>query len=115
MLLLAATTLVARGAGPAHADEVYARPASGVWTVAGHGYGHGHGMSAWGAYGAGYLGKAYQEILAAYYPGTSLSTVSERSIRVRLTADSAALRVSPAAGLAAVESSGARTTLPAAD
>ncbi len=115
MLLLAATTLVSGGAGPAQADEVYARPASGVWTVAGHGYGHGHGMSAWGAYGAGYLGKAYQEILAAYYPGTSLSTVSERSIRVRLTADSAALRVSPATGLAAVESSGARTTLPAAD
>lgn len=114
-LLLAATALVAAGAGPAQADEVYTRPASGVWTVSGHGWGHGHGMSAWGAYGAGYLGKGYQEILSAYYPGTSVATVSGRTIRVRLTADSGAVRVSGAAGLTAVESSGARTALPAAD
>jgi len=113
-VLLAATGLVALAA-PAQADEVYDRPASGVWTVSGHGYGHGHGMSAWGADGAASLGKSYQEILSAYYPGTAMATVANQTIRVRLTADNGALRVSAAAGLTVVESSGARTTLPAAD
>ena len=114
-VLLAATGLVALGAGSAQADEIYSRPSSGVWTVAGHGFGHGRGMSAWGVYGAAYLGKGYQEILSAYYPGTALSSVANHSIRVRLSADNGSLRVSPAGGLTAVEGSGARTTLPGAD
>ena len=114
-VLLVATAIVALAAAPAQADDIYDRPASGVWTVSGHGYGHGHGMSAWGADGAASLGKSYQEILSAYYPGTAMATVANQTIRVRLTADNGALRVSAAAGLTAVESSGARTTLPAAD
>jgi stage II sporulation protein D len=47
-----------------------------AWVVHGHGFGHGVGMSAYGAYGYALKGKSYQFILAHYYPGTSLGTVS---------------------------------------
>lgn len=113
--VLTTAGLVSLGAVSAHADEVFNRPSSGVWTVSGHGYGHGHGMSAWGAYGAAYLGQGYQGILSTYYPGTVMSSIAHQDVRVRLTADTGALRVSAASGLTAVESSGVRTTLPAAD
>lgn len=109
--LLAVAALTAFGPA-AHAEEVYARPDSGSWTLQGHGYGHGHGMSAWGAYGAAYQGVAYREILSTYYPGTAVTPVANETVRVRLTADPGSLRVSPTDGLSVVQSSGARTVLP---
>ncbi|WP_426562350.1 SpoIID/LytB domain-containing protein [Angustibacter sp. McL0619] len=48
---------------------------SGVdWVVRGHGFGHSVGMSQYGAQGAASLGCTYREILAAYYPGTTVLT-----------------------------------------
>ena len=38
------------------------------------GYGHGCGMSQWGAVGYANNGWSYQDILAHYYPGTTLTT-----------------------------------------
>jgi stage II sporulation protein D len=46
------------------------------WVVHGHGFGHGVGMSAYGAYGYALHGKGYKFILAHYYKGTSLGTIS---------------------------------------
>lgn len=43
------------------------------------GGGHGVGMSQWGARGAAEQGLNYKEILAFYYPGTSLGALSEDS------------------------------------
>ncbi len=52
----------------------------------GHGFGHGVGMSAYGAYGYALKGKSYQFILAHYYTGTSLGTISGPNVvRVLLT------------------------------
>lgn len=48
------------------------------------GNGHGHGMSQYGARGAARAGLSYKQILAFYYPGTSLVTTPRRSIRVKL-------------------------------
>src|SRR3954466_3389582 len=72
-----ATCAAALGAGlatPAAASgEVYRVPANGVFALRGHGWGHGHGMSQYGAYGAAKVrGLSYQQILAFYYPGTSI-------------------------------------------
>lgn len=41
-------------------------------TVKGHGFGHGVGMCQYGALGMARSGKSYHDILAHYYPGTSL-------------------------------------------
>lgn len=40
------------------------------------GYGHGVGLSQWGAKYAAEQGQTYEQILAHYYPGTTLTTIS---------------------------------------
>src|SRR5690349_9309215 len=52
--------------------------------VTGHGWGHGVGMSQWGAYGYALHGWKYKRILYHYYPGTSLETQGEPTVRVLL-------------------------------
>jgi hypothetical protein len=78
-------SVVGLGAGPAVADGPYGVPASGAWTVNGAGWGHGIGMSQWGAQGAALQGVPFDQILAFYYPGTTLGWVGNPNIRVQLT------------------------------
>ena len=74
-------------------------PSNGVLKLTGHGYGHGHGMSQYGARGAASKGLTHRQILAFYYPGTSVATIGG-TIRVLITADTDNdVRVVPASGL----------------
>src|SRR3954466_1818730 len=50
----------------------------------GAGFGHGIGMSQYGAYGYALQGARYEGILAHYYKGTELSTLSPGAVRVLL-------------------------------
>jgi SpoIID/LytB domain protein len=86
-----ATALVPFLPLPARAAGV---PIPGV-VVDGRGYGHGIGMSSWGSYGAAVdLGWSWPQILAHYYGGTTVSTVTAAdfgrmapgTMSVRLTA-----------------------------
>jgi SpoIID/LytB domain protein len=86
-------------ASPAAASEVYPRPYGGAWAVTGHGYGHGHGMSQYGALGAARAGKAWQDIMAFYYPGTTLGSIGNPTIRVGVASVGSAVEAYPAAGL----------------
>jgi SpoIID/LytB domain protein len=61
-------------------------PGSGRITVKGHGFGHGIGMSQYGAQGAAKAGIPYGQVLATYYPGTTLAKRSGR-IRVLISQD----------------------------
>ena len=45
-------------------------------TLTGEGYGHGVGMCQWGAIGRARAGLGVREILAAYYPGTTVAPAS---------------------------------------
>ena len=47
----------------------------GLVELHGRGYGHGAGMCQWGAIGRARAGQAYEQILKAYYPGTTLVNV----------------------------------------
>lgn len=77
-LLLAAVGLTTPA--PAHADATL--------TLDGRGFGHGHGMSQWGAKGRADAGQSWTQILGAYYPGTTLSSISENTVlRVRVLSD----------------------------
>jgi SpoIID/LytB domain protein len=87
--MMASAGLVALA--PAASAEVIVRPSDGVLRVKGHGYGHGRGMSQWGAHGAAAKGLSYQQILAFYYPGTTLSTQTNLSLTVRITSDTDAI------------------------
>ncbi|MEO5653781.1 MAG: SpoIID/LytB domain-containing protein [Marmoricola sp.] len=96
-------------------SESYAVPADGKLRLTGHGYGHGHGMSQYGAQGAAKQGLTYRQILAFYYPGTTLAD-GGGPVRVLITADTDDdVRVLPTNGLRVREvSSGSAYTLPAA-
>ena len=54
-------------------------------TIAGHGWGHGRGMGQFGALGYANQGWTYQQILAHYYGGTTLSSTSVGNIAVSLS------------------------------
>ena len=67
-----------------------ASAATGDFIISGRGNGQGQGMSQWGAWQGARLGKTYQEILAFYYQGTTLSTLAavaptRATITVRIT------------------------------
>jgi len=102
----------------AAAAPTYYRPADGVFHLAGHGYGHGHGMSQWGAYGGAESGKTYQQIVAWYYPTTTIGAAGG-SIKVQITSDGRGsdghydAQVKPVAGLTATDSAGHTLALPA--
>ncbi|GAA1965220.1 hypothetical protein GCM10009798_26880 [Nocardioides panacihumi] len=91
--LLAATLalgLLAPGAAVARtAEPVVAVPAGGSLTLTGHGYGHGRGMSQYGAEGAARQGLTSAQILAFYYPGTTVARVGG-NISVRIGSDTTA-------------------------
>src|SRR5947209_7771494 len=90
----------AAAASPISVHEVYPVPPNGVFTLDGHGYGHGHGMSQFGAYGAAEKGLTYQQIVAFYYPHTTLVTRSNRTVRVLVSAaQRAALTIEPRSGV----------------
>ena len=73
-----------KAAAPASSSSVTV-PSSGTISISGHGYGHGIGMSQYGAQGAAREGLDHTEILAHYYPGTSMATKSG-NIRVLISA-----------------------------
>ena len=50
--------------------------AGGTFTFTTHGYGHGVGMSQWGAKALAEQGASAAEILAHYFPGTTLCRTS---------------------------------------
>ena len=56
--------------------------ASAEFVVKGRGFGHGIGLSAYGAYGYAKHGRSYESILAHYYKGTRLATVTGENVRV---------------------------------
>jgi stage II sporulation protein D len=62
--------------------------------IRGAGFGHGIGMSQYGAYGYARHGTSYEQILAHYYRGTTLSKASQSDIRVILQSGSRTATVS---------------------
>ena len=76
---------------------------------AGRGWGHGVGMSQWGAHGMAERGRDHREILAHYYPGTTLERLPARSVEVGVDWARPSLevfgafRIVDAAGAAVVE------------
>lgn len=112
-VVLAAISLLCGGllvaaAPSATAVESFYLPTSGTVTVIGHGNGHGHGLSQYGARGAALANLSPNQILAFYYPGTSLVTFPAQPVmRVLLSDTTANTTVRVATGLALVAPTGA--------
>ena len=100
----------ARSSAP---KQFVAPPGSGVlFLISGHGWGHGVGMGQWGAQGYAQQGYTYDQILAAYYPGTTLGQTTATSIRVLLADGKSALAISSSQPLTVEDGDGIDHTLP---
>jgi SpoIID/LytB domain protein len=115
-VLLTAAALVVP-ATPAHAEQAHREPVlrePASVTISTWGNGHGKGLSQYGARNRANAGQTYDEILDAYYPGTSSGSAGG-SIRVLLTeAPTRSLVVTARSGLKARSLTSATTwVLPA--
>jgi len=115
LLLLAAGAAAARAATPLCSTGCKVAPAGSgpLFVVTGHGFGHGVGMSQYGAYGYAQHGWTYQQILAHYYPGTTLGPAPVSRVRVLLADGQSSLTVSSTADFSVKDGSGALHQLPA--
>jgi stage II sporulation protein D len=114
----ALTAAVAFASGPHAAPPPplqYAAPAGSgaLFVVSGHGWGHGVGMGQWGAQGYAQQGYTYDQILRAYYPGTTLGETTATSIRVLLADKKKTLTVSSAKSVTVEDGDGIDYTLAA--
>lgn len=99
-------------ATPASADDALT-PVDGKVIITGHGWGHGRGMSQYGAYGAAKQGLTADAILAFYYTGTTLGTLTNSTMRVWISGDTdGKLHFRPASGLVVSDSAGKTVKLP---
>ena len=119
--LALAVTVAALAAGSAHAASVCASSCSfqapagsgALLVFNGHGWGHGVGMSQYGAYGYALHGATYDQIIAHYYPGTTLGPAPTSTIRVLLADKKKKVTISADGNVSVVDGAGARHTLPA--
>ncbi len=90
-VMFASAPHAARSSGPG-----YVAPAGSgaLFLFSGHGNGHGVGMGQWGAQGYAQQGYTDEQILDAYYPGTTLGDTTTTSIRVLLASGKKKLVIS---------------------
>jgi peptidoglycan hydrolase-like amidase len=83
-----------------------------MFVIEGHGYGHGVGLSQYGAEGLTRHGYSYLEVLAHYYPGTSLARVPQSArIRVLIATGYRSVSVASAGSVSIWDGAGATAEL----
>ena len=117
--IAAVVTAVTIASGPHAARSAGKRPyvaparSGALFLITGHGYGHGVGLGQWGAQGYAQQGYTYDQILDAYYPGTTLDQTSTATIRVLLASGQKQLTISSKKSIAVEDGDGVDHTLPA--
>src|SRR6201987_853874 len=109
-VLLASASHAARSTGLQYVAPAGSGP---LFLVSGHGYGHGVGMGQWGAQGYAEQGYTYDQILAAYYPGTTLGQTTTTSIRVLLASGKKKLTITSSKPITVEDGDGVDHTLAA--
>jgi len=114
-MLVAAVAFASGPHAARSSGSPYVAPAGSgaLFLLSGHGYGHGVGMGQWGAQGYAQQGYGYEQILAAYYPGTTLGQTPTTSIRVLLASGKKTLAISSPKPIDVEDGDGVDHTLPA--
>jgi len=112
---LTAGSAAAAGSAPVCAGSCFAAPAGSgaLFLFSGHGWGHGVGMSQYGAYGYALHGATFQQILAHYYPGTTLGRAPSTQFRVLLADHKKQVSLSSTVPFAVKDGAGQKVALPA--
>jgi stage II sporulation protein D len=84
-----------------------------LFLFSGHGWGHGIGMSQYGAWGYALHGYTYQQILAHYYPGTTIGSAQTNLVRVLLADGKKTLKLSCTVPFSVTDGNGNTVQLPA--
>jgi stage II sporulation protein D len=115
LIVLAIAAPVAGAAARATAPApVVAPPVTATtFLVTGRGYGHGVGMSQYGALGFARNGAPYTEILAHYYPGTTIGIAPPTVMRVLLAEQRQAVEVASSAPFELEDAAGTKMVVPA--
>lgn len=82
-----------------------------VFVLDGGGWGHGVGMSQWGAEGYARHGFGYRQILAHYYPHTTLDVRGSTAVRVLLRENQSRVRIASSAPYLVVDAKGRKRHL----
>jgi stage II sporulation protein D len=111
--LVAVLLLAAPHAAPSQGAKQYVAPrgSGALFLISGHGYGHGVGMGQWGAQGYALQGYTSDQILAAYYPGTTTGKTTATSIRVLLANGKKKLTISSRKAVRVEDGDGLEHTL----
>ncbi|MFI5415403.1 MAG: SpoIID/LytB domain-containing protein, partial [Candidatus Lutacidiplasmatales archaeon] len=114
LLFLSAALVAAGSAAAANGIPAFTAPAGSgaLFVFSGHGWGHGVGMSQWGAYGYAQHGASFQQILAHYYPGTTLRPAPGAMFRVLLVEHKKKVTISSEVPYAVRDGAGQKLTLP---
>ena len=112
---LAAGPATAAPSAPACTETCFVAPAGSgpLFLFTGHGWGHGVGMSQYGAYGYAQHGSTYDQILAHYYPGTTLAPAPTTTFRVLLADKQRRLTLSSTLPFRVQDGNGTSVQLPA--
>jgi stage II sporulation protein D len=112
---IAAGSAAAASSVPACAGTCFVAPAGSgaLFLFSGHGWGHGVGMSQYGAYGYAEHGSTFDQILAHYYPGTTLAPAATTTFRVLLADRQRRLTISSTGPFTVQDGSGTSVQLPA--
>jgi stage II sporulation protein D len=120
LILSSAVVLSAGSAASARATSVctgtcFSAPAGSgaLFVFSGHGWGHGVGMSQYGAYGYALHGASYQQILAHYYPGTTLGAATGTKFRVLLADRKQKVTISSEVPFTVADGAGHKVAVPA--
>ncbi|MGH2970713.1 MAG: SpoIID/LytB domain-containing protein [Gaiellaceae bacterium] len=123
LILAVSASLLAAGTASASPPDLPPVCASGcvaakagtgaLFLFSGHGWGHGIGMSQYGAWGYALHGYGYQQILAHYYPGTTIGTTQTTLIRVLLADGKKTLKVSSTVPFTLTDTNGVTEQIPA--
>jgi stage II sporulation protein D len=114
VVLSAGSAVAARGASVCTGTCFAAPAGSGaLFVFSGHGWGHGVGMSQYGAYGYALHGASFQQILAHYYPGTTLGPTPVTKFRVLLADGKKHVTVSSEVPFTVADGAGRKVALPA--
>ena len=86
-----------------------------VFVLTGGGYGHGVGLNQYGALGQARANRSYSDILAFYYPGTTLAKASVTKVRVLVAEGRRSIKIGSTAPFSVRDGSGVVTELPAGE
>ena len=116
LALVLATAATAATSPPPPAPGAPATPLSApVYVLSGGGYGHGVGLNQYGALGQARANRTYQDILAFYYPGTTLAKAGISTVRVLIADGRPSVKLGSTVAFTVTDATGAVTPLPAGE